>query len=166
MILPRTRGPPTDGAAFYLPARRLVMLALALSLICCTGWMMLALVLPPSLATFEHYAAQAGPRPLLDLALERYAGARGELVGRDTVKVERYDAVVSGASTSARWQVVACFFKADAGFGRCARLVLSVRTMPDASPPLPPTQWPYVVESEVALDAKPTTEQLLLLPGA
>ncbi len=145
------------------------MLALALSLICCIGWMLLALVLPPSLATFEHYAAQGGgdgPRPLLDLALERYAGARGELVGRDTVKVERYDAAVSGASTSARWQVAACFFKADAAFGRCARLVLSVRTMPDASPPLPPTQWPYVVESEVALAAKPSTEQLLLLPGA
>ena len=64
------------------------------------------------------------------------------------------------------WQLVACFFKTDAAFGRCARLVVSTRALFDASSPsLPPTQWPYAVESEVALPGRPATDQLLLHQG-
>ena len=136
------------------------MLVLAAVAVLVSCWMLASLLFPSSLspATFEHYdLSPDGPRPLLDLALERYASQRGEVVGRETVKVERFDGAPAGLPpNSARWQLVACFFKTDAAFGRCARLVVSTRALFDASSPsLPPTQWPYAVESEVALPGRP-----------
>ena len=143
------------------PARLMLMLALALAIACLVVWMLLAMLCPLAPATFEHY--DEGPTPILFLALERYASARGELFGRRTAKVERYDPLVPGApSGTVRWQVVACFFKPDAPFGRCARLQVRVLTMMGPGD-VPPTKWTFAIESEVELPEKPTTEKLLLL---
>ena len=130
-----------DGPVPF-PLRRLLLLVLTMLLLLFVGWLFAVMLLPLQPTTYEAYMAPApwdaappdrdGPTPLLDLALERYASARGELVGRGTVRVERHS--TDTAPPADRWQVVACFFKADAGFGRCARLVLSVRTMAASMP--------------------------------
>jgi hypothetical protein len=124
---------------------------------------------PPPPAAGQPAAGQpAPPRPLLDLALERIASSRGQLVARHSVLVERADRIATGASgaSGVRWTAKACFFGPDDGFGRCARLVVFTQTTPP-TPPLPPTQWPFALEAETALpDVRPASELLLLLPGA
>ena len=160
------------------PLRRLLLFVLTMLLLLFVGWLFAVMLLPLQPTTYEAYTAPApwdaappdrdGPTPLLDLALERHAASRGELCAPRT-EVERYERVGGGAH---RWQVVACFFKTvDAGmqgeYGRCARLTVRAADLGRASPPLPPTQWPYAVESDTDLPGpRPADERLLLLGGA